>query len=64
MDSRQENGPTAEKVRDRRSNRTRQTDKTADRKVESNDSREIPDSMATSEVPGHPSGLIWRGFEE
>ena len=36
-------GPTAEKGEDRRSNRTRQNNKTADGKVELNNSPEIPD---------------------
>ena len=36
-------GPKAEKGEDRRSNRTRQNNKGADRKMESNDSPEIPD---------------------
>ena len=38
------------------SNRTRQNNKRADRKVESNDSPEIPDREETSEEPGLPSG--------
>ena len=38
------------------SNRTRQNNKTADRKMESNDSPEIPDRGETSEEPGLPSG--------
>ena len=40
MESRLETGPKGE---DRRSNRTRQNDKRADRKMESNDRPEIPD---------------------
>ena len=38
------------------SNRTRQNSKGADRKVESNDSPEIPDRGETSEETGLPSG--------
>ena len=38
------------------SNRTRQNNKTADRKMEPNDSPEIPDREEASEVPGLPSG--------
>ena len=54
MLSRQETGPKAE---DRRSNRTRQNNKRADRKMESNDSpeSEIPNRGETSEEPGLPS---------
>ena len=37
------------------SNRTRQNNKRADRKTESNDSPEIPDKEETSEIPGLPS---------
>ena len=37
------------------SNRTRQNNKTADRKMESNDSPEIPDREETSEEPDLPS---------
>ena len=44
----QENGPKAEKGGDRKSNRTKQTDNTADRKGESNDGPEIPDMGETS----------------
>ena len=44
QESRQENRPKAEKGEDRRNNRIRQHNKRADRKVESNDSPEIPDS--------------------
>ena len=39
-----------------KSNRTRQNNKRADRKVESNDSPEIPDRGETSAIPGLPSG--------
>ena len=39
------------------SDRTRQNNKRADRKVESNDSPGIPDRGETSEVPGLSSGL-------
>ena len=38
------------------SNRTRQNNKEADRKMESNDSPEIPIRRETSEEPGFPSG--------
>ena len=43
LECRQENEQKAEKGEDRRRNRTRQNNKTADRKVESNDSPDIPD---------------------
>ena len=43
LESRWENGPKAEKGNGGRSNRTRENDKRADRKMESNDSPEIPD---------------------
>ena len=44
MKSRQETGPKADKGEDRRSNTTRQnSDKRADRKMESNVNPEIPD---------------------
>ena len=38
------------------SNRTKQNNKTADRKMESNDSPDIPDRGETPEEPGFPSG--------
>ena len=38
------------------SNRTRQNNKRAGRKMESNDSPEVPDKEETSEEPGLPSG--------
>ena len=38
----------------RQSNRTRQKTKREDRKVESNDSCEIPESRETSDTPGLP----------
>ena len=38
------------------SNRTRQNNKRADRKMQSNDSPEIPDMEETSDEPGLPSG--------
>ena len=44
------------KEEDRVSNRTRQNNKRADRKRESNDSPEIPDMGETSEELGLPSG--------
>ena len=47
-------------MEDTKSNRTRQTNTTADRKVESNDSPEIPDKGETSEIPGQP--LAEKGF--
>ena len=43
---------------DRKSNRTRQKNKTGDSKVESNDSPEIPDRGETSDIPGLPSGVL------
>ena len=42
-------------VEDRMSNRTRQNNKGADRKMESNDSPEIPDRGETSQESGLPS---------
>ena len=53
------------------SNRTRQNNKRADRKMESNGNPEIPDRGATSEEPGLPSGCeaeglmhyLWEGTE-
>ena len=55
MESRQGTGPKTEKNEKTMSNRTRQNNKTADRKVESNDSLEIPDRGETSEEPGLPT---------
>ena len=46
----------AEKRYNRKSNRTRQKNKRADSKVESNDSPEIPDRGETSDIPGLPWG--------
>ena len=46
-----------QKRQDRKSNRTRQRNKTGDGKVESNDSPEIPDRGETSDIPGLPSGV-------
>ena len=43
LESMHKNGLKADKREDRRINRTRQNNKRADRKVESNDSPEIPD---------------------
>ena len=56
MKSRQETGTKAEKGETNMSNRTRQNNKRADRKMELNDSPEIPDREETSEDPGLPSG--------
>ena len=42
------------------SNKTRQNNKRADRKMESNGSPEIPDRRETSEEPGLPSGRVGR----
>ena len=56
MESSQETGPKAEKGEHRRSNRTRQNNKRADRSMESDDSHHIPDRGETSEEPGLPSG--------
>ena len=57
----QENGPLAEKWQDKKSKRTRQKkNKRGDRKGESNDSSEIPDRRATSDIPGLPSGFSWQ----
>ena len=46
----------AEEKTRRKSNRTRQKNKTGDSKVESNDSSEIPDRGETSDIPGLPFG--------
>ena len=46
------------KREDRMSNRTRQHNKGTERKMESNDSSEIPDRGETSEEPSLPSGLL------
>ena len=48
---RQETGPKGE---DRRSNSTRKNNQRADRKMESNDSPEIPDRGKKSEAPSLP----------
>ena len=56
LESRQETGPKAEKGEDRMSNRTRQNNNKADRKMKSNDSPEITDRGETSEKPGLPAG--------
>ena len=45
-----ENRPIVEKGEDRRSNRTRQNNKRADRKLESNDSLDIPDRVQISQL--------------
>ena len=42
------------KEQDRRSSRSRQKNKKGDRKVESDDSPEIPDRRETSDIPGLP----------
>ena len=55
----QENAPyTEKKDKNRKSNRTRQKNKTGDSKEESNDSPEIPDRGATSDIPGLHSGAL------
>ena len=61
-----ENGQLAEKWQDRKSKRTRQKkkNKRGDRKGESNDSPEIPDRRATSDIPGLPSGQEERKKKE
>ena len=56
MKSRQETGPKAKKGQAKMSNRTRQNNKRADRKMKLNDSPEIPDRKEASEDPGLPSG--------
>ena len=56
MDSRQETGPKAEKDKTEIVTGLRQKNKTADRRMESNDSPESPDREETSEEPGLPSG--------
>ena len=59
LESRQETGPKAEHTgEDRMSNSSRQNNKRADRKLESNDSPEIPDKGGTSEVPGLHLGIF------
>ena len=54
----------AEKREDRESNKTGQKNKRGDRKVESNDSPEIPDRGETSDIPGLPSGDTNQGMVE
>ena len=49
-------GQKLKKGEDRRSNRTRQNNKRADRKMESNDNPEIPERGKTSEESGLPWG--------
>ena len=49
-------GQNQKQGEDRMSNRTRQNNNGADRKMESNDSPNIPDRGETSEEPGLPSG--------
>ena len=49
-------GPKADKGEDRISNRTRQNNKRANRKMELNDSPGNPDREEASEEPGLPSG--------
>ena len=51
-------GQKLKKGEDSMSNRTRQTNKRADRQMESNDSPVIPDRGETSEEPGLHSGLL------
>ena len=53
----QENGPLAEKWQDRKSKRTRQKNKTGDRKEESSDSPEIPDRGWGGDIR-HPRPLF------
>ena len=53
LEKSQENGPLAEKLPDRKSERKKTR---GDRKGESNDSPEIPDRRLTSDIPGHSSG--------
>ena len=48
----------AEKRWDKKSNRTKQKNKTGDSEVESNDSPEIPDRAETADIPG----LLSRDF--
>ena len=52
-----ENGPLAEKRRDRKSKRTRQNTERGDRKEESNDSPKIPD-WEGSDILGLLSGRV------
>ena len=47
-----------QKQEDRMSNMTRQNNQGADRKMESNDSPDIPDRGETSEEPGLPLGEL------
>ena len=55
-------GQQAEKRYDRKNNRTRPKNKSGDSKVESNDSPEIPDMKKTSDIPGIPLGLMYKGI--
>ena len=61
----QENGPLAEKMTDRKSKRTRQKNKRANKKRESNDSPEIPDRGGGIRHPRpHLGGIAQtRGFD-
>ena len=54
LEKSQENGPLAEKLPDRKSERKKTR---GDRKGESNDSPEIPDRRLTSDIPGLPLGF-------
>ena len=49
--------PAGRKRLDRKGNMCRQENKRGDRKVESDDSPEIPDRGETSDIPGFPSGV-------
>ena len=51
-------GSKAETRRTKMNNKTRQNNKGADRKIESNDSPEIPDRGETSEEPGLHLSLV------
>ena len=53
MESRQQSGSKAEKGEDRRSNKTRQNNKRADRKMKSNDSPRDSRQGGASETPDH-----------
>ena len=59
----QKKGPAGRNKSDRKGNRTRQTNKRDDGKVESNDSPEIPDRGETSDIPGLPSGVLRLSLE-
>ena len=48
------------KGQDRKSSRSMVKNKRGDRRMESNNSQEIPDMRETSDIPDHPSGFAVR----